>query len=161
MIPGIIASSISLGQILYNEGTQVVPLNASYSLGSNGTVNFNSNHIYLSAGAFDTAANERSIRTTSMISLTGVKKIYIDWNGSSSGIAQVIALIVTTTATATYTTNNAVLSVASPNFARRIDSLDVTALSCNYYVKVHARDSRTVSGLNTCSTNVYAIYLEY
>lgn len=146
---------------LYNAGTQVVPFNTSYSTGANGSVTFGASSVSVSVGAFDTIVNERSISTTSAIDLTNVKKIYIDWDGSSSGSQQIIALVVSTTASATYTTNNAVLSVANPNFARRIDSLDVTALSGNYYVKVHARDSRTLSGLNTCATNVYAIYLEY
>ena len=160
MIPGITASSISLGRILYNEGTQVVPFTQGYSLGSKGSVDFNSNHIYLSAGGQDAAANERSIRTTSTISLAGVKKIYIDWSAGRTGLSQYAALIVSTTATASYTTNNANLIIPNPSFSRRIDSLDVTALNGNYYIKVHARDSRTTSGANDTKIALYAIYLE-
>lgn len=159
MISGITSGAIMPD--IYNNGFQVIPLTTSFSTGANGSTNFNANSITISAGSIDAVINERSISTTSAINLTNVKKIYIDWDGSSSGLTQIIALIVSTTASATYTTNNAVFSVASPNFARRIDSLDVTALSGNYYVKVHARDGRSISGINTCTTNVYAIYLEY
>ena len=145
---------------LYNAGTQVVPFSTSYSTGANGSVTYDTSSIIISAGDMDTVVNERSTRTTNTIDLTNVKKIYIDWQVSMSGLSQVASLVVSTAQTATYTTNNALLSYTS-GFSRRINSLDVTALNGSYYVKVHARDNRTTSGLHTTQVTVYAIYLEY
>lgn len=159
MIPGITGSQIVF-TYLYDNGTQVVPFTTGYSVGANGFVTFDTASIIISAGDMDTIVNERSTRTTNTIDLTGVKKIYIDWQVSMSGLSQVAALVVSTAQTATYSTNNAVLSYTTA-FSRRLEALDVTALSGSYYVKVHARDNRPTSGLNTTQVTVYAIYLEY
>lgn len=145
---------------LYNAGTQVVPFTTGYSVGANGSVTFGTTNVEIIAGSLDAIVNERSIRTTNLINLAEVKKVYIDWSVDISGIQQIASLVVSTVATATYTTNNALLSFTS-SFSRRIDSLDVTALGSSYYIKVHARDNRTLSGVNATTINVYAIYLEY
>ena len=159
MIPGITGSQL-VCSYLYDNGTQVVPFTTGYSTGANGSVTYDTSSIIISAGNMDTIVNERSTRTTNTIDLTNVKKIYIDWQVSMSGLSQVASLVVSTVQTATYSTNNAILSYTTA-FSRRLEALDVTALSGNYYVKVHARDNRTTSGLNTTQVTVYAIYLEY
>jgi hypothetical protein len=136
----------------YSNGVQNVPWSAGYSIGSIGYILFSQNPplMYLEAGSSgNVSVNERATTTTNTVDLTYINTLYIDWEGlrSTSSIGQSANFIVSTSSTASFTTFNARTQVIFSNVAgdRRTSSLDVSGLTGNYFIRIHARDGSSTS----------------
>lgn len=83
------------------------------------------------------------IVTDSAIDLTNVNTLTIEWaqTGTDAAIA---ALAVSTTKLANYTLNNKIIQKTGL-FDRRIDTLDVSALSGSFYIRIHGDHGGTTS----------------
>lgn len=131
-------------RFLYDEGREWhVSWVAGYSLGS-GSVSKQSDHMYLDAyGEGGQYTAERAYVINSVVDLTEVSKLLVDWSNSGTSVSTNESYLVASTnktgAAATYDARYRRTST----FSRQVDELDVSTLSGNYYVRVHARDAAT------------------
>ena len=140
----------------YTAGTE----NVDWIKGSSGgTVTFNTSSMYVSTSSTQTAVDSYAV-TNVLVNLTNINTLKIDWAGSI--YQQIIAgmyLCVSTTKLGTYGTYNARLYGGMASFARRTDSLDVSGLTGNYYLRIHAQKSSS-SVVGSASLTIYNVWGE-
>ena len=141
----------------FTNGTQNVPWTTGYSTGNAGDAYIDSASMYLTAGYSGTQVNERSLRTTNTVSLTGVNTLYCEVAFNSTGNAQSFSFIASTSSTGTSSTFNARTQLTGGFGDTQIISLDVSGLSGNYFIRVHSRDGSTAS-FNGNDATVYRIW---
>ncbi len=142
----------------YTAGTE----NVDWIKGSSvGTVTFGASYMSVSTSSTQTAVDSYAV-TNVLVNLTNINTLKIDWAGSI--YQQIIAgmyLCISTTKLGTYGTYNARLSGGSglDSFARRTDSLDVSGLTGNYYLRIHAQKSSS-SVVGSASLTIYNVWGE-
>lgn len=138
---------------LYNEGAHAADWVEGYTL-SGGTLTKNIDHLYAEAVESPGPA-ERAWVTDAPVDLTGIDEIVVDWEGiTSADFQRNASFIVSTTKIADEDTFDARIQKGAL-FARTIDTLDVSALTGSYYVRVHARFDGS-SGPGTTAVAMYA-----
>ena len=137
---------------LYTLGVEDVAWVVGYSNGS-GSQSKESDHLYVYAYG---GGAERTYVTDLAVNLTAYSKLWIDWSGSSDpdGAVRLVASTSKTSSSATY---NARLSKGG-SFSRREDSLDVSGLSGDHYIRIHAAGTSEADYSATLRT--YKIWLE-
>lgn len=139
---------------LYKEGAEPVSWVVGYSAGTTIVGNSQSkesDHLYLQAFS----VGVRTYVTDSVVDLTNINTIWIDWENVGDA-KQYSCLIASTNKTATYTTYNARLMVTG-NFSRTEQSLDVSGLSGNHYIRIHATGP---VALAYSKINAYKVWIE-
>jgi hypothetical protein len=127
---------------------------------STGSVSVTNDQLYLYAGDSSSEA-ERTLVTENLVDLTGINTIYIDWeNTGYDGTAgsNCSYLIASTSKNGDCSTYDARL-LADTEFGRQTSSLDVSGLSGEHYIRVHAQDLSS-SYLRESEIYVYEIYLD-
>ena len=118
---------------LYKEGAEPVSWVVGYSAGTIvNTQSKEADHLYLQARS----VGVRTYVTDSTVDLTNISTVWIDWENVGDA-TQYSCLIASTNKTATYISYNARLLVTG-NFSRTEQSLDVSGLSGNHYIRIHA-----------------------
>jgi hypothetical protein len=140
--------------IYYDSGIENVAWISGYTSGT-GDLNKNSDHLYLYAA--NTNSN-RTYVTEVAVNLTNIKTLYIDWENTGSTDGSNISRFNVSTSrdsgTATYNTR---LSPAGGQFGRNVSSLDVSSLTGEYYIRVHAT---TLMEMSISEIKVYRIWGE-
>ena len=142
----------------YTAGTENVDWIKGSSVGS---VTFGASSMSVSTSSTKKAVDSYAV-TNVLVSLTNINTLKIDWAGSAT--QKIIAgmyLCVSTTKLGTYGTYNARLyggDSFSP-FVRRTDSLDVSGLTGNYYLRIHAQKSSS-SVVGSASLTIYNVWGE-
>jgi len=103
-------------------------------------------HLSVFASKVDSGA-ERTYVTHIPIPLKKIKTLYIDWSGEATSLCN-FAFCVSTSQVSPRTVYEARILIAAP-FTRTISSLDVSALTGEYYLRVHSRDTTTITGANS------------
>jgi len=133
-----------------------------YSLVDEGSVSWDaSDMIYAYAYAHDSGSgadtSEETVVTVDTLSLTDYDTAYCDWYGTMAGTESYEdtkhAFIISTNQMASYTTYDARV-LQEDGFVRTVDSLDVSGLDGDYYIRVHVRS--TGSGGYPCTGRTYA-----
>lgn len=148
----------------YNAGTELVPFSPAYSLGGDGSVTELSGSALIQAGwgGLNADINERSWATTSSVDLTNVNTLYIDWDIQTLDFATGTAAIVAGTSRSVSFTSFSARTVVQIELGgstgRQTSSVNVSSLSGNFFIRVHARDTRgTLTGTQV---TVYRIWGE-
>jgi hypothetical protein len=135
----------------YTNGTQNVAWTTGSSSGTDGSVSISSPYITIAAGysGFNTTTNERTARTTNTVNLSGITTLYVELDTAVRGLGSqsIFHLIASTSSTASFSTFNARTSLTN-QFATGSTttiSLDVSALSGSYFIRLHQRDGSTSS----------------
>jgi len=136
----------------FTNGTQNVAWTTGFSTGTDGSVSFVSPFITVRAGYSGTnsTANERTARTTNTVDLTNISTLYVEFTTLVRGLgtSSIFHLIASTSSTGSLSTFNARSSFTN-QFASSgevvILSLDVSALSGSYFIRLHQRDGSTSS----------------
>ena len=145
----------SAGTPYYTAGTE----NVDWIQGSASGVTFNTGDIEISTELTTTTVESYAV-TNVLVDLTNINTLKIDWQGSVyQAVAPGMHLCVSTTKLGTNTTYNARLSGGNVSFARRTDSLDVSGLTGNYYLRIHTY-KRFSSSASQVSLTVYNVWGE-
>lgn len=134
---------------IYDNGTTTYSMTTGYSTGTDGSALLLSNDIYLAAGysGTNTTTNERTYRTSGLVDLANIKTIYADISDAAVrglGTSNNYFLVVSTSATGSSGTFNARASLAVSFITEPTTlSLDVSALTGSYYIRIHVRDGST------------------
>lgn len=147
---------------IYDRGAQSYSMTTGYSTGTDGSATFESTYIYLAAGynGTNSTVNERTARTSDLVDLTNIKTLYVLFEGFPRGTATSnnFFLVASTSATGSSSTFNARASIAYTFLSGETElSLNVSALTGSYYIRVHDRDGST-SSANGSATYVYRIW---
>jgi hypothetical protein len=144
---------------LYLLGDECTLLTGGYVVGysaGTGTQSKQATYLYLDQTAG--TLGEKTYVTNNLINFTGVKTIYVEWENIGDNDDSVNSVLAVST---NKTGGTAVFDgkfTNQYNFARRIDSLDVSNLNGDYYIRVHAR---TGASARTSKLKVYKIWGEY
>jgi len=138
----------------YKEGTERVALVEGVST-ADGSVSKGTDSLNLIATRNAVAAT-RTYVTNILVDLTKIKTLYADWTNTGNANGNNISyLIVSTEKSGGVGTYNA--RVYQDNiFSRTIKSLDVSALSGLYYIRIHVRADGADG--NTSNLTVYRIW---
>ena len=143
-------------EALYLWGDQIVPFAPGFSQ-SSGSQSFEHDHLHLKADG--ASRSERTYVTAVPVNLTDVRFIYIRWvNDGSFSSSNRSELIASTVQSDSCLTFNARLE--RRNAFTETNSVYVTNLSGDYYIRVHAHTHSTPSSL-TSNLKVYEITLVY
>ena len=137
---------------LYNEGVENVAWVTGYSAGTTGnTQSKEATYLHLEA----LSIGQRTYVTDAVVDLTSISTIWVDWvNTGDAGMYS--CLVASTNKTASYTTYNA-RTLVTGAFVRGTNSLDVSGLSGNHYIRVHASG---VVGFIYSKIKAYKVWLE-
>lgn len=144
---------------IYILGTEKVSMVLGInSKGPDNKLTKNVDHISLSAYRTSGTASDISVVTDKPINLTNYNKLYVDWYlpGQTSGSER--GLVVSTNKNGDYTIFDAKLSGGTFTSTRVVRELDISSLSGDFYIRVHARLGTT--GTGTVATNLYRLWLE-
>lgn len=143
---------------LYNQGDEHADITGGWVIGHSngvGSQSKQSNYLHLIGGS--SGWGVRTYVTNSLIRLTDVNTIYVEWeNGGSNSTHTISGMVISTVKTGNIDTNNAFVVVRS-NFLPLISQLDVSAITGDYYIRVHGQ-SNTAGVLS--SLRVYRIWIE-
>jgi hypothetical protein len=135
--------------VLYQDGVQGVPWEAGVSVGTDGLLSFGTANISLEAGydGTNSTTNERAVVTTNTVDLTSYSTLHVEWDGQvTGGTSQTTNLIVSSSQLGGFNTFDARTQVLTIGFAGyQTDTLNVSALSGGYYIRINQRDSSTSS----------------
>jgi hypothetical protein len=133
---------------LYSYGTEYVPWVTGYSRGSGASQSKRSDHFYFNHP--ERTVTERTYVTDTMINLSNVLALIVEWEGLSDGTwasgAYEPYLVVGSTKTGSGT-SGVITFLSGPsgmNFSRRIQMLDVSSLTGNYYIRIHSQCLNTL-----------------
>lgn len=133
----------------YNEGMQEVTWSNGYSAGG-GSQSKNADHMLLTVSA----SSERAYVTDVLIDLKPISKLCVEW--SSVGQVVIGALNVSTDKNGDLTTYDARSSKSPFNSGSRlVNELDVSNLSGQYYIRVHAFNN---SNENNTSLKIFKVW---
>lgn len=145
-------------QQYYTNGVEDATWVEGYSFSASGSVSKNADHLYIKAGN-ESGTSARTYVTDLSVDLTNIKTLYIEWENigiaSNSNNSYLIASTDKIGTTATY---NARFHKYN-RFVKRIDALDVSALTGNYFVRVHATDTNSTADA-TSEIKVYRVWGE-
>jgi hypothetical protein len=127
---------------LYSYGTEYVPWVIGFSIGSGASQSKESDHFYFYHP--ELRETERSYVTDTMINLSNVLALIVEWEGLSDWWASSPdyepTLAVSSTKTGSGTSGVIILrGPSATDFSRRIQMLDVSSLTGNYYIRIHSR----------------------
>ncbi len=128
---------------LYSYGTEQVHWVTGYSYGSGASQSKESDHLYFYYP--ESRETERTYVTNTMINLSNVLALIVEWEGLSDEVRSSSAyepyLVVGSTKTGSGTSGVITFLSGSSmmNFSRRIEMLDVSSLTGNYYIRIHGR----------------------
>lgn len=124
---------------LYSEGTENVAWVVGYSSGT-GTQSKNSDHLYLKGGTVDFGTDERSYVTEGKVSLANISTLYVDWENTGVDTANHMAYVTLAVHNVKTESESEGAARLFPNmpFNRKIDGLDVSNFTGDYYIGVHA-----------------------
>jgi hypothetical protein len=147
------------GLVYYDEGEEFVSVTGGWVAGasqSTGSQAKNADNLYLTAGNASAIAY-RTYVTDNEIDLTNINSLKIEWanTGASSTANQSRFYVHTNKNDIEHT----VRLQKTNTFGRITDTIDVSSLSGNYYVKVSAIDAPT-NALATSTISVYKIWGE-
>lgn len=148
--------SITEIPLLYNEGLYEDKWVEGWSGGA-GSQSKESDHLYLYAGG-ESGVHERTWVTDELVNLTGIAAVKIDWQGLGCVVDTECALVASTEKIQDYECWDAQLSRSDGTWARTIQTLDVSALSGLYYIRIHAFID-TGTG-EAAELKVFAVWLE-
>lgn len=163
----LVASNIKSGVTIFGvTGTLDAPITYYYNLGAEGVSWVAGNsvgtgtqtkyadhlNLYINSDAGD-ASEERTYVTDIAVNLTGISKLNVDWEQLASG-GYLAAFIVSTSKTGNTGVWNAIIYDYQIAFARRVQQLDVSVLTGNYYIRVHAVGWQGIDS----NVNVYRIW---
>jgi len=123
----------------YIEGVEGVLWVTGYTYHS-GEIVKRADHIYLNA-YYDGNYSERTAVTDVAVDLTNAYKVKIEWyndSSSSNSSKRRSAFVVSTQKMSSLATYDARIYREGP-FSRRVDEIDVSGLTGNYYLRVHSR----------------------
>ena len=149
---GSVVATLNYTQYYYNEGVLEDDWTIGYVSGA-GSQSKMADHLYLVTGVVN--GDERTYVTDAVVNLTDVNTLYIDWESLTMGRNY---LVVSTNKMADYNTFNYRLSHTDAIFGRTVESLDVSAASGNYYIRVHTRYSLATAQKGELS--VYRVYTD-
>ena len=121
-------------QPLYGEGREFAAFVEGYSNGV-GSQSKEADHFYLQA---EGAGAVRTYVKDLYVDLTGVNTVFIDWAGTIIAGFATFYFNVSTDKMGNYNTFDAI-EFEPITFARKISTIDVSALSGNYYLRTHVR----------------------
>lgn len=145
-------------QYLYRLGVKEV---AWETLTLDKTPSFADTPFFLQVYAGRSAREEGAWVTTDPVDLTGYNTLYIAWNNKSgSGADSLVALVVSTTKSATLNTYDARIyhAGATPD-DNVVESLDISGLSGSYYIRMHGKDDDPTN-VDDAVPCMYALWLE-
>lgn len=117
-----------------------------------GSVSKQADHLNINA-IYTADVSAKSYVTDVVVDLTHIKTLLIDWENIGNDTSNTAYLVASTDKINGYGIYTSRL-MAYDAFARRVDSLDVSALTGLYYLRIHARSATT--GKNT-NINVYSL----
>ena len=110
-------------------------------------------HLYLNAFGYPAVT---TYVTDVKVDLTDVETIEVDWSKSGNTSTESRAYFTVSENKGTSYEDSVATLVYTSNFARRINVLNVSALSGDYYLRVHAVDTRT-TGLRQSTVRCYGV----
>jgi hypothetical protein len=128
---------------LYNNGTEHVDWVEGFTSGE-GSQSKEEDHLLLSCPS-TTAGGERTYVTDDTIDLTNIDYLEIDWHVNTNSTNARAVLNASTTKMSSRTGFEAQLLLNGTINTRRTDYLDVSGLTGNHYVRVHASDGASSS----------------
>ncbi len=143
-----------------NFGTAVDFLNMLFGIYTSGaTATISETNLYLKAQGSG-SIREARIFTMQAFDLTNIATVEIDWANTAASSAgnNYTYLIASTVQNEGYEEYNARISKLH-SFSRTTETMDVSGLSGNHYIRVHATDQTTGSSYN-CEPYVYSIKLK-
>lgn len=146
-------AGVDVGETLYEEGEHEDDWVAGYSTGT-GSQSKEADHLYLAASGTEMAPGQRTYAKDAIVDLTNVNKIFIDWAATLTGDYPSAQLIVSTEKMSSSATYDARLQ-KDTTFTREVEELDVSGLSGNYYIRVHA-----LGVGSSAEVQIYGIYLD-
>ncbi len=142
---------------IYNESEHEDEWVEGYSV-STGSVSEENDHLYLHASN-SSALAVRTWVTGEKVDLTNFDTLYVDWeNLGDDSIANSSILNISDDKDGTHMEFEEQILVRR-DFSRQTDSLDISELSDEWYVRAHARDSYT-NGATDSTVKVYKVWLE-
>jgi hypothetical protein len=98
--------------------------------------------------------------TNNLVDLSSVNWLYVDWENVGSDNSQVISfLAVGKNKSTAVNLSNDIAIYNLRNFGRKVDRLNVSSLTGEYYIRVHSRDSSSLSQPGRVSDlRVYGIW---
>ena len=154
---------------LYDAGEEYTDITGGWVAGYTENANYSqskeADHLYLKQGAAggSNKIGYRTYVTENAIDLTDWNTIKSEWEGNraSSWTNNRASFVVSTNKTANYTTNNGITERVNQVFATTTDSIDISALSGNHYVRVHVRGATNSVGTQYWTeAKAYKIWLE-
>jgi len=143
---------------LYNEGVGGDDWVVGYIKATGGMLKRAS---YIELYALNSGATaEGTVVTDALVDLTDVNTIHIDWlnNGNASDDNESY-LVVSTNKTDSHATYDARLAKVN-TFTRTTDTLDVSGLTGDHYIRVHARDANATAQV-VSGVYMYKLWLEH
>jgi hypothetical protein len=164
---GVLSSSaIAFNPILFEATSTTYEENTPFVVGFNSTGTVTENYTD-GFGSLSTRLNVTGITDVSevgwvtdvLVNLTAYSSLKITWRQvGDANNNNASRLVVSTNKTADSTTFDARISNAN-TFSLQTDTLDISGLSGNYYIRVHARDNSTIASIDS-DLIVYKIFLE-
>ena len=158
LVPAIMAAQRDSGLVIYDHGNEKLSLVEGYSTGS-GEARKEADHLLLTATSQTNGV--RTYVTDEAIDLTDYATLYIEWlNDGSDERRNRSYCVVSTNKTANQDTYNArIYRQSTFDFTDTPDTVDISALSGNHHVRVHAQGVEGTSAV-TARVKVYKIWLE-
>lgn len=145
----------------YIEGTEYVDIVEGYTDGL-GSVSKEREYLKLEVSGNDAQRGERVYVTDTAVDLTGINKVYLDYEHiNESGYNASMYLIAGTNKTGSRSSYDARYSklAMAESLPRHIEWLDVSGLTGNHYLRVHVRDSSTSVAVDS-EIRVYGLWTE-
>lgn len=134
---------------LYWEGDEITAVTGGWvqgykitSLYDTNTLAKNQDNLEISiqgTGEPSGTASQNTFVTFTMVDLTGIDTLYMEWSKENALDANMTSLVASSTQMGDRYVFDARFTVSTGNQSKRIDSLDVSALSGMYYIRVHNR----------------------
>lgn len=130
--------------IFYNNGFENIEVTGGwvggYTLG-NGSISKEADHLKLAVTGNVSGGSERAYVTEIKVDVTDISLLKIDWGCSYTGIypsSVYSVMAVASNKTANHNNGYSGRVLVYEPFARKIDSINVSALSGTYYIRVHS-----------------------
>lgn len=151
--------------VFYNEGNENIDVTGGWVLGyvagSEGYTEFNkeSTHLYLYSEGSITSTNTGriGISTEFKINLSRLRYLKIEWENNAGPQSSSVYFLVGETQSDSHSEYTAMVQEDN-SFNRKVSILDVSGLSGEYYIRVHARSTANTDSINR--VKIYKIWGE-
>lgn len=138
----------------YRDGAENVPFEAMANI--EGTSTKQVDHLYSYVAYDSTGTQDAGFTTSVKVDLTDISTLYIDWEATSTAASNAGAQFLVGTDQGS--SHIAIVDkTPTPSFGRTIDSLDVSALSGEYYIKTRIYIGTAGNSGKNISSKTYAI----